>query len=171
MIFKSEKWQPHVWKNEAFCQKVQQCKSLQKKVFSKIIGSLSNDDGNGNENENGKKKMFLDWQNNNFARASCFFCTFLCCCCTTTMWKCLNSCFVENMNIRQRLYFSLTLIQSFYRIQLQKNLMNWMSWNKCNKVWSSINSLFKWRFHSRHSRCCLSSLIVIVAKVIILKKC
>ena len=58
MIFKREKWQPHVWKNEAFCQKVQQCKSLQKKVFSKIIGSLSNDDGNGNENENGKKKCF-----------------------------------------------------------------------------------------------------------------
>ena len=63
-------------------------------------------------------------------------------------------------------FFSSTLIQSFYRIQLHKNLMNWMSWNKCNKVWSSMNSLFKWRFHSRRSRCCLSSLIVIVAKVI-----
>ena len=58
MIFKSEKWKPHVWKNEAFCQKVQQCKSLQKKVSGKIIGSLSNDDGNGNENKNGKKKCF-----------------------------------------------------------------------------------------------------------------
>ena len=45
MIFKSEKWQPHVWKNEAFCQKVQQRKCLQKKVFRKIIRSLSNDDG------------------------------------------------------------------------------------------------------------------------------
>ena len=71
MIFKSEKWQPHVWKNEAFGQKVQQCKCLQKKVFSKIIGSLSDDNGNGNKN--GKKTMSLDWQNNNFARASCFF--------------------------------------------------------------------------------------------------
>ena len=119
MIFKREKWQPHVWKNEAFCQKVQQCKSLQKKVFSKIIGSLSNDDGNGNENENGKKKMFLDWQNNNFARASCFFCTFLCCCCTTTMWKCLNSCFVENMNIIQRLYFS--FLQLWYSLFIEFN--------------------------------------------------
>ena len=119
MIFKREKWQPHVWKNEAFCQKVQQCKSLQKKVFSKIIGSLSNDDGNGNENENGKKKMFLDWQNNNFARASCFFCTFLCCCCTTTMWKCLNSCFVENMNIRQWLYFS--FLQLWYSLFIEFN--------------------------------------------------
>ena len=30
--------------------------------------SLSNDDGDGNEN--GKKPVGLDWQNNNFARAS-----------------------------------------------------------------------------------------------------
>ena len=75
MIFKSEKWQPHVWKNEAFCQKVQQCKCLQKKLFIKIIESLSNDDGN--INENGKKTMFLDWQNNNFTRASRFFVHFV----------------------------------------------------------------------------------------------
>ena len=136
MIFKSEKWQPHVWKNEAFCQKVQQCKSLQKKVFSKIIGSLSNDDGNGNgnENENGKKKMFLDWQNNNFARASCFFCTFLCCCCTTTMWKCLNSCFVENMNIRQRLYFS--FLQLWYSLFIEFNSREiwWIEWVEISAI-------------------------------------
>ena len=37
-----------------------------------IIGSLSNDDGD--VNENGKKAIgFWDWQNNNFARASRFF--------------------------------------------------------------------------------------------------
>ena len=35
------------------------------------IGSLSNDDGD--VNENGKKAIGLDWQNNNFARASRFF--------------------------------------------------------------------------------------------------
>ena len=34
-----------------------------------ILGSLSNDD----DNENGKKAIGLDWQNNNFARASGFF--------------------------------------------------------------------------------------------------
>ena len=33
------------------------------------IGSLSNDDGN----ENGKKAIGLEWQNNNFARAAHFF--------------------------------------------------------------------------------------------------
>ena len=34
-------------------------------------GRLRNDDGDGNEN--GKKAIGLDWQNNNFARASRFF--------------------------------------------------------------------------------------------------
>ena len=36
-----------------------------------IIGNLYNDDGD--DNENGKKAIGLDWQNNNFARASRFF--------------------------------------------------------------------------------------------------
>ena len=34
------------------------------------LGSLSNDDGDGNDN--GKKAIGLDWQNNNFAHASRF---------------------------------------------------------------------------------------------------
>ena len=38
------------------------------------LGSLRNDDGEGNEN--GKKAIGLDWQNNNFARASLFFVDF-----------------------------------------------------------------------------------------------
>ena len=40
-----------------------------------LIGSLSNDDGNGNDN--GKKAIGLNWQNNNFARVSRFFVHFL----------------------------------------------------------------------------------------------
>ena len=36
-----------------------------------ILGNLSNDDVD--VNENGKKEIGLDWLNNNFARASCFF--------------------------------------------------------------------------------------------------
>ena len=39
-----------------------------------IVGSLNNDDGDANEN--GKKAMGLDWQNNNSARTSCFFVRF-----------------------------------------------------------------------------------------------
>ena len=35
-----------------------------------IIGSFSNDEGDGNEDV--KKAIGLDWQNNNFARASRF---------------------------------------------------------------------------------------------------
>ena len=39
--------------------------------YSYILGSLSNDDGD--VNENGKRAIGSDWQNNNFARASRFF--------------------------------------------------------------------------------------------------
>ena len=41
---------------------------LHKRWRYMIIACLSNDDGDGNEN--GKKAIGLDWQNNNFARAS-----------------------------------------------------------------------------------------------------
>ena len=37
------------------------------------LASLSNDDGDGNENGKKKKAIGLDWQNNGFARASRFF--------------------------------------------------------------------------------------------------
>ena len=41
-------------------------------VLATEVGSVSNDDGDGNEN--GKKARGLDWQhNNNFARASLYF--------------------------------------------------------------------------------------------------
>ena len=39
------------------------------------LGSLSNDDGDGNEN--GKKAIGLDWQNDNFTRVSRFFVHFV----------------------------------------------------------------------------------------------
>ena len=41
-----------------------------------------------------------------------------------------------------------------------QHLTNLTRWNKCDKVWSSATSLFKWRFRSRRRRrrCCLSSL-------------
>ena len=42
-----------------------------RRCFSSLLGSLRNDDGDGNEN--GKKAIGLDWQNKNFARASRFF--------------------------------------------------------------------------------------------------
>ena len=44
--------------------------SIAQPVLSCTLGSLSNDDGDGNDN--GKKAIGLDKQNNNFARASRF---------------------------------------------------------------------------------------------------
>ncbi|MCG8366340.1 MAG: hypothetical protein MJA27_23765, partial [Pseudanabaenales cyanobacterium] len=65
------------------------------------LGSLNNDDSDGNEN--GKKAIGLDWQNNNFARASRrLFCTFLCRRCTTTSPNWLISRFVEDVNTRKQ---------------------------------------------------------------------
>ena len=86
-------------------------------------GSLRNDDDDGNEN--GKKEIGLDKQNNNFARASRFFCTFLCRRCTTTTWNCLISRFVEDGEQKTTTFFFFfwTLMQSF-RFQLQKNFGN-----------------------------------------------
>ena len=38
-----------------------------------LARTLSNDDDDGGGKENGKKAIGLDWQDNNFARASRFF--------------------------------------------------------------------------------------------------
>ena len=82
-----------------------------------LLGSLSND--NGDVKENGKKAIGLDWQNNNFARASQLFVHFFAV--TARLGReiaGLVSRFVEGVNTRQRVSF---LIQSF-RIQPQKKL-------------------------------------------------
>ena len=41
------------------------------KILDLSLGSLSNDDGDGNEN--GKRAIGVDWKNDNFARAARFF--------------------------------------------------------------------------------------------------
>ena len=133
-------------------------------MFPKYIkGSLRNDDGD--VNENGKKAIGLDWQDNNFARVSRFFCTFLCRHCTTTMWNVLIPPFLENVNTRPRLSFSFpelrySLLEFNSRKKLCQHLTNWTRRNKRYLVWSSLNSPFKWRFHSHRRLCCLSSLLI-----------
>ena len=48
------------------------CRDMNKTAVPQdIIGSLSNDDGD--VNENGKRAIGLDWQRNNIARVSRFF--------------------------------------------------------------------------------------------------
>ena len=54
------------------------------------------------------------------------FCTFLCRPCTTTTWKCLISCFVEDVNTRQRLSSSLP--------ELRYSLLEFSSRKKFRKV-------------------------------------
>ena len=71
-----------------------------------IKGSLSNDDGNGNENS--EKAIGLNLRNSNFAIT--LFCTFLSRHCTTTTWKCLISHFVEDGNTQQQLSFSFPVL-------------------------------------------------------------
>ena len=84
-----------------------------------LLGSLNNDDA--------KKAMGLDWQNNNLIYTCItLFCTFLCRRCTTTTWNCQISRFVENGNTRQQLSFSFPeLWYSFLRIQLKKIANIW----------------------------------------------
>ena len=102
--------------------------------------------------------MGLDWQNNNFAPESHFFCTFLCCHCSTTTWKCQISPFLDDVKKRQQFsFFFPKLLFQPLRIQLQKkcqHLKNWTKWNKRDKFWSSTTLLFKWRFCSRLRRRC-----------------
>ena len=92
------------------------------------------------------------------------FCKFLCRLCTTTAWRCLISRFVEDVNPRRlpfsfpELWYSLLEFSS-RNICQHLTIANWTSWNNCDKVWSSANSLFKWRFRSRRRRCCLISLL------------
>ena len=108
-----------------------------------------------------QKAIGLDWQNIIFECASRFFWTFLCRHCTTTTWNYLISRFVEDTNTNQRLSFSFSELWysplKFNSRKICQHLTNWTRWNNRDKVWSSMKSLFKWRFRSRHC-CCLSSL-------------
>ena len=69
-------------------------------------------------NENGKKAVGLDWENNNFARASRFFVHVFAVIARLQRESCLISRCVEDVNF---FFFSWTLIQSF-GIYLQNNL-------------------------------------------------
>lgn len=67
--------------------------------------------------------LHVDWQINNFARASCFFCTFFWSCCTTAMWNFLISRFIEVVNTRQRLSFSFCMtIYSLFHFERTNKL-------------------------------------------------
>ena len=105
--------------------------------FQRVIGSLNNDDGD--VNENGKKAIGLDLQNNNFIRALhhvSLYISFPSLNNYDGKIKCLISRFDEDGNTRK--HFSFSFPELWY---------------------SSANSLFKRRFRSRGRHCCLSFLI------------
>ena len=87
-----------------------------------LIGSLRNDDGDGNEN--GKKAKGLDKQKNNFARASPFFVHSLPSLHDNNV-KLPNFTFCRGREQKTTtfFFFSWTWMQPF-RIQLQKNIIN-----------------------------------------------
>ena len=72
-----------------------------------------------------QKNDRFNYQNNNFARATHFFCSFLSRFCTTTTWKCLISRFMEDVNKQRRNFISLSKLEcgplkfSFRRVRLQ----------------------------------------------------
>ena len=82
--------------------------TLGRRAHGLIIGTLRSNDADGNENV--KTKRF-NKQNNNFARALRFFCTFLSCFCTTSTRKCQISRFKEDVNKQRRNFLSLSELE------------------------------------------------------------
>ena len=77
---------------------------IERGALSTRLRSLSNDDGD--VNENGKKTIgFRIGKTTALHVHQAFFCTFLCSHCATTTWKCQISRFMEYVKTRQRLSF------------------------------------------------------------------
>ena len=99
-----------------------------------------------------------------FCTCIILFCThvFLSCRCTTTTWKSAWFHLLSRTGTQDNkfpflfLNFETVLFLNFF----QKKLPTFgeLNKNKGDKVRGSANSLFKWRFRSRRSRWCLSSL-------------
>ena len=68
------------------------------------IGSLSNNDGN---HINNFKKQFVLWAKQRFAHASRFLVHFFDVHCMTTTWNLQMRRFMEDVDIRQRIFLSL----------------------------------------------------------------
>ena len=117
------------WKDSRYCHPIP----------DGILESLSNQDGDGNDN--GKKAIGLDWQNNNSARTSRFLD--------------ISRPSLHGYNVKVPKFTfcrgreQLPLLPELW-IQLQKRLVYiWRIKRDGISVWTSTNSLFKWRFRSR----------------------
>ena len=89
-------------------------------VWSKVLGRLSNDDSD--VNENGKKAIGYFEKQQSCTCITLFY-TFLCRHCTPTTWKCLISRFVGDVNTTRRL--------SFCFLELRYNRLKFNSRTNC----------------------------------------
>ena len=111
------------------------------------------------------KKIGLDWQNNNFARASRF------------LYISSPSVYDNNMKVpnftfcrgreHEATTFSFSelwnsLLELNYK-KIGQHLTNLTRWNKRDKLWGDPYSPLKWRFRCRRRRrrCCWSSLLMV----------
>ena len=111
-----------------------------------ISGILSNDDGD--VNDNGKKGTL-------HVHHASLYISLLSLHDYCTTWKCLISSFLKDASTRQRLSFSIPELRCrSFLIQLQRKMPTFDELHEMYN-WSSTNSLFKWRYRSRHGLCCL----------------
>ena len=126
---------------------------------SPLLGSVSNDNGDGNGNENAKKAMGL-LSKTTILRVHriCGFCTLLCRHCTTTTWKCLISRFMEDEDVtkRRRIFLSFSKLgcgpQEINSRKIRLHLTVSVDGNKRDNVWKKANALSKLRFRYRPRR-------------------
>ena len=120
-------------------------------VRCSTLGSLSDDDGDGNED----RKKSIRFRLKTTFHVHHLFCVRL-----------QRESLVDDVNTRQWLSFSfpelwyslLEFTQEKFQCQ---HLTNWTSWNKNDKVWSSAKTFYKWRFRSSRHVCCSSTLATV----------
>ena len=76
-----------------------------------LLGTLRSDDGDGNEN--GQKAIGLIIVKQQLCTCITLFSTFLTRRCTATTWKCLVSCFLEDVNKQRRNFPSLSRLNCY----------------------------------------------------------
>ena len=128
-------------------------------VVLEILGSSSNDEGDGNEN--GKKNKRFRLAKQQPCTSITLFCAFPCRRCATTTWNCLISRVFGGREQRPSFAFSelwYSPLESTSR-KIRQHLTSWTRWNKRDEVWTRANTLFNWRFRSRRRHRCWSSLL------------
>ena len=168
----------HCWDLQCIVERIQPirlwrpCVMHVRGTVDATLASLSNDDGDGNENGKKKSNWFI-LTKQRLCTCITLFCTFLSRRCTTTTWKCLISRFVEETWDNEFLFSFPELWYGLLEFSCRKScqhLRNWTRWTKRETVWSRATLVCKWRFRSR--RRCLSSLLLCYASAITeQKKC